>query len=263
MMASKGFASGLGIDIHIRTTRVDKPLLSYSYISGAALKLGLDILEVKDDGSLIINGREEDDNFRVVVDDPSVVVGAAGAGGSSSTTFAGFNLTKSFKGTYKNIVVYKLSLGVDRHVQIRFNHKSGMMFLDVAGAFPDDTVGLLGSPYHPQLLGRDGETDLSGEWNTYGEEWQVKDGEPKLFQDQDRHPQYPAGCVYEDTHQKYKSHLRHRRLMMDNTGAADIMVSKADAEDACARATGAKKQFCIDDVMVTQDIELAADPFYE
>ena len=54
MMASKEFADGLGIDVHIRTTRVDNPRMSYSYISGTAVKIGTDIhiLEVQDDGSM-------------------------------------------------------------------------------------------------------------------------------------------------------------------------------------------------------------------
>jgi len=48
MMASKEFADGLGIDVHIRTTRIDNPRMSYSYISGTAVKIGTDILEVQD-----------------------------------------------------------------------------------------------------------------------------------------------------------------------------------------------------------------------
>jgi len=31
------------------------------------------------------------------------------------------------------------------------------------------------------LLARDGATNLAGEWNTFGEEWQVHNNEPKLF----------------------------------------------------------------------------------
>ena len=45
------------------------------------------------------------------------------------------------------------------------------------------------------LLGRDGVNDMSKNLNDYGEEWQVRDTEPKLFQDQ-RAPQYPDRCIY-------------------------------------------------------------------
>ena len=53
---SNGFASGLGLDVHIRTTRVNNPHMDYSYISGAAVKIGPDVLEVSEDGALIVNG---------------------------------------------------------------------------------------------------------------------------------------------------------------------------------------------------------------
>lgn len=55
---SKSFGFGSGLDVHIRTTRVDNNSkdLDYSYISAAAVKIGDDILEVNEDGDLIING---------------------------------------------------------------------------------------------------------------------------------------------------------------------------------------------------------------
>jgi hypothetical protein len=56
MMKSPSFASGLGLDIHIRATRIDNARISYSYISAAAVRIGTDVLEVRDDGSILING---------------------------------------------------------------------------------------------------------------------------------------------------------------------------------------------------------------
>jgi hypothetical protein len=253
MMASKEFADGLGIDVHIRTTRVDNPHMSYSYISGTAVKIGTDILEVQDDGSIIVNG--EEDEF--LLEDEAETAG---------TTFAGYPITKTMKGTKRNIFVYDLALDVDggdKSIEIRVNLKTGMIFVDVSGSFPEDTVGLLGSPHHDALLARDGKTDLTGDWNTFGEEWQVQSDEPKLFQDKNRVPQHPAGCIYES--QQVKSNLRHRRrLMVDSagTGSDEEATAVEAAEKACVRATGEKKQFCIDDVMATGDLELAEDSFY-
>jgi len=255
MMASKEFADGLGIDVHIRTTRVDNPRMSYSYISGTAVKIGTDILEVQDDGSIIVNGEDE-----FLLKDAEAE--------TAGTTFAGYPITKTMKGTKRNIFVYDLALDVDggdKSIEIRVNLKTGMIFVDVAGSFPKDTVGLLGSPHHDALLARDGKTDLTGDWNTFGEEWQVQSDEPKLFQDKNRVPQHPAGCIYES--QQVKSNLRHRhrrRLMVDSagTGSDEEATAVEAAEKACVRATGEKKQFCIDDVMATGDLELAEDSFY-
>jgi hypothetical protein len=253
MMASKEFADGLGIDVHIRTTRVDNPRMSYSYISGTAVKIGTDILEVQDDGSIIVNGEDE-----FLLEDAEAE--------TAGTTFAGYPITKTMKGTKRNIFVYDLALDVDggdKSIEIRVNLKTGMIFVDVSGSFPEDTVGLLGSPHHDALLARDGKTDLTGDWNTFGEEWQVQSDEPKLFQDKNRVPQHPAGCIYES--QQVKSNLRHRRrLMVDSagTGSDEEATAVEAAEKACVRATGEKKQFCIDDVMATGDLELAEDSFY-
>jgi hypothetical protein len=118
------------------------------------------------------------------------------------------------------------------------------------------------------LLARhDGTTDLTGYslrlltgyWNThtYGEEWQVNDVDPKLFQDMKRYPQYPESCLY--TAEKKNSYIRGRgrRLMETN------MVSIEAATDACAHLEkDHMKAFCVDDVMATGDLDLVEDPFY-
>jgi hypothetical protein len=114
MMKSPSFASGLGLYVHIRTTRIDNARISYSYISAAAVRIGTDVLEVKDDGSILINGlplAEEDG------------------------TFAGFPVIKTIKGSNKQIFVYDLMmLGEDdKSIQIRANLKTGMLFLDMIG----------------------------------------------------------------------------------------------------------------------------------
>jgi hypothetical protein len=241
MMKSQEFASGLGLDMHIRTTRVDTGRMSYSYISGTALKIGTDFLEVKDDGSATLNGE-------------ALLVG------EHIGHFAGYPIKKSMKGSKKNIFVYELSLTRGNSIEIRVNTRSGMLFVDAEGNFSDDTVGLLGSPTNAILVGRDGKTDLTGEWNAFGEEWQVQSDEPKLFQDKNRGPQHPFGCIYEA--QQTKRNVRRRRLTdYDNAGGSEIMNLEL-ATKACADAAAHKKQFCVDDVMVTGDLELTEDPFY-
>ena len=70
----------------------------------------------------------------------------------------------------------------DKSIQIRANLKTGMLFVDMIGNF-NDSVGLMGRAGITKgfLLARDGATNLAGEWNTFGEEWQVHNNEPKLF----------------------------------------------------------------------------------
>ena len=53
-------------------------------------------------------------------------------------------------------------------------------------------------------------------------------------------------------------------LMMDedSAGSDEEAMAVEAAEKACVRATGEKKQFYIDVVMATGDLELAEDSFY-
>ena len=100
---------------------------------------------------------------------------------------------------------------------------------------------------------------MTGYWNThtYGEEWQVNDVDPKLFQDMKRYPQYPERCLH--TAEKKNSYVRGRggRLMENK------MVSIEAATDACAHLEkDHMKAFCVDDVMATGDLDLVEDPFY-
>ena len=234
LLQSREFSSGAGLDIHIRTTRVDKAKgVSYSYISGVAVKLGSDVLEVMDDGKLIVNGKPV----------------------SNPVNFAGYPISKTFKGKHKKIIIYDLDVTADKAIskpiQIRVNTNAGMLFVDISGRFPD-SAGLLGPPSDDKrMLARDGETDLFDEWNSFGEEWQVRNDEPKLFQEK-RAPQYPQGCVYESNESKS---LR-RRLSMDSG------VTTAEAEAACSGSKGRSKEFCIADVMATGMVDIAEDEFY-
>lgn len=231
-MKSEGFASGLGARVHVRTTRVDTFKGSYSYISNAAIMIGQDILEVSSDGDLLINSHtiDKDDTF-----------------------FAGYLLTRLHKGTKKRIVVYSLDLLGGKLIKIHANLFAGMIFINISGTFVD-SEGLLGAPRHKgkSLFSRDG-ADLSGYWNTFAEDWQVRMGEPKLFRDRNRAPQHPDSCVY---HQSKK--LR-RRLGMED----DRIISEDDAAAACDKVeTNEMRDFCIFDVLARGDADLALDPFY-
>ncbi len=246
MIQSQQFHDGLGLRIHIRTTRVDASRMSYSYISGAAIQIDNDVLEVMDDGSILANGSP----LVFSTDDEEEVTG----------DFSGFPVHKTRTGSSNKIFVYTLFLSDHTSVQIRANTRNSLLFVHVSGGhdLPSDMVGLLGSPNSHALPDRDGKTDLTGFWNNLGESWQVAVDEPKLFQDKDRIPQSPVSCVYNEVPKK-TAYVRRRRLMDLDDGPSMTMEA---AKQACQNAVENKKGFCVDDVMAVGDLELAEDPFY-
>jgi len=240
LMASKEFNNGQGLDIHIRTTRVDNAYVSYSYISGAAVRVGNDVLEVKEDGSILVNGAEE------LFD------------GVDTADFGEVSIVKSTKGSMHQILTFDIEFpAADMSIQIRANTKNGLLFVDVLQSAPRDAVGLLGSPLSDELFARDGTTDMTGAWNSFGEEWQVQKHEAKLFQDKDREPQHPASCVYQAEGQESAYVRRRRRHLMENE-----RVTMEAATAACEGSSESKMQFCIDDVLAMGDVDLAEDSFY-
>jgi hypothetical protein len=245
-MRSIGFANGRGLDIHTRTTRIDnRNTGSYSYISGVAIRIGSDILEWTDTGSIFANGND--------VSDPSPEDPSEG-----TATIAGFTLKKTMRGKKRNIMVHDLILSESSSIQVRVNAKIGMLFVDVKGQF-QDSVGLLGTQDDEGhgVLARDGQTSLSGLWNSFGEEWQVRDYEAKLFK-LHRDPQYPAGCHY---HSKVSKGVHLRRRLLES-GSKNAAIDIDGANIACMDASERMKGFCVDDVMATGDVELAEDSFY-
>lgn len=218
------------------------PRADYSYISGAAVRIGQNVIEIDDRGNLIINGIGE---VRSADNDPLYL----------GELFP--RLTKTLKGDKHKIIAYNVDLGDENKIDIRVNMKTGMLFVDVTGTF-EDSEGLLGSdPKYgkPTMLSRDGVTDLTGYWNTHGQEWQVNDSDQKLFQDMTRRPQFPETCSY---HADTESSFRGNRRRLSDTPNVSLEV----AESACVDMNGAKKKFCIEDVMAVGDVGIAEDPFY-
>ena len=258
---SYSFAHGMGLHVHIRTTRVSSPYMDYSYISGIAVKIGPDTLEMSGEGKLIVNGHS------TIFPDFTDKIAFAGTD---------YTLTKTFMGSKQRIIAYNLDLGGDEDsidssssIQIRVNTKKSMLFVDMNGAFAD-SEGLLGAAAEEgkPLFARDGVTDLTGHWNTYGEEWQVNDTDLKLFQDSNRHPQYPQGCLYTTTtdndNKEATTTMSHVRRRLEDTGVTQHIVGLQEASKACSHLDhdDRMKDFCVNDVMATGDLDLVEDPFY-
>jgi len=268
MLSSPSFGSGSGLSVHIRTTRMDGKLLSYSYISGAAVAIGKNTLEVQKDGNLVVNGK------RYVA---SHVGDTEHNDVSVPDEFATYPFSKNMIGKKKKITQYVINLNdtiidnIDDEtkdpdmmtkpitITIHANPKTQMIFVKIDGDI-NDGIGLLGKPLAgDRLLGRDGITDMIRDWNEYGEEWQVRDTEPKLFQEH-RTPQYPDPCIYYVSDHLKKTHLR-RRLLTDSEGDNGVITKEA-ANDACADYVGVNKENCVQDVMAVGDLEVAEDPSY-
>jgi len=263
MLSSPSFASGSGLSVHIRTTRMKGKLLSYSYISGAAVGIGNNVLEVQQDGTLFVNGKRHMNNDAFL-----------------PTEFATYPFTKNMIGKKKKINQYVLNLtdsniggGQDESedldtmiepmtITIHANPKTQMLFVKIDGDIHDG-IGLLGNPrVGNRLLGRDGVTDMSKDCNKYGEEWQVRDTEQKLFQEH-RSPQYPDECIYHVSNDglSKKTHNLRRRLLAD--GKDDNgKVTREAANAVCEDFVGVNKDNCVYDVMVMGDLEVAEDPSY-
>jgi hypothetical protein len=93
--------------------------------------------------------------------------------------------------------------------------------------------------------------------NQFGQEWQVKDEDPKMFQWQTA-PQWPAQCILPVAAVplavgEEMDRGRHRLLEQ---------VTLEQAEAACADWGDADREFCIADVVATNDLELTESGTY-
>lgn len=107
----------------------------------------------------------------------------------------------------------------------------------------EGSSGLLGEFPTGAMLSRDGKREIEDP-NEFGQEWQVRDSEPMLFESATA-PQYPAKCNLPAAAALQAS----RRL--GETVARDA------AEKACAHWDKALIEACILDVMTSGDIEMA------
>jgi hypothetical protein len=216
MIQSAKFASYLGLVLHVRT----KIQHNYSYISSVALKIGDDVLEVQSKGVYYLNGV---------------------AGANMPNKIAGFPMTYTESNKKRHIV--EVDLG--HHGKISFREFKDFISVVIEQGSSDnfgDSIGLMGSFDTGSMLARDGETVLDDP-HAFGQEWQVLDTEPKLFQAV-RAPQHPQVCNLPSPTAENR-----RRL-------GESAVSELNAEKACAH-WGEDKDSCIYDVLATGDLEMA------
>ncbi|KAL7561375.1 hypothetical protein ACA910_001478 [Epithemia clementina (nom. ined.)] len=219
LVKNDAFANGLGLDLHLRTTIHD----FYSYVESAALRIGDQVLEVSG-GKFWINGEEGSDD-------------------DLPTSISGFTLHPPY--TQGTAQVYKVEL--NRGDMILFRNYKHFLTVDVSGTVEDfgDSVGLLGDYNTADMVARDGKTVIADP-DVFGQEWQVRDDEPMLFLDT-RAPQHPFGAC------KMPSIAQPERNLRDGKTSKLIKA----AEDACAGKNLEDIEFCIYDVLATEDIGMA------
>jgi len=231
------FASGKGLDLHVRTEHMMNG--AFSFISNAALRIGKDVFEVANDGSYYLNGEKN---------------------ALLPATLAGFLLTKYVgemckgKNNDKCSEVTSFNVALASKDAIRFKVASNMVHVDVKGTSATFTgsSGLMGTypSEHHGKIARDGVTVLR-EPNVFAEEWQVREHEPKLFQ-KCRYPQYPETCI------PAVSPLNTERRLREEDSEARVA-----AEEACSHVIGAEWEFCVFDVLATGDYGMAATIYGE
>lgn len=221
MVSDKGFANGLGIDIHIRT----KIVRFWSYIEKAVIRIGNDILEIEGlpdfAASYWINYEHM----------------------GELTDLAGFPVTLN-----ENTDRYTIDLGSlypGEMIQIKtFKEFVGVKVLGASEKSFGNSTGIIGDFRTGNTYARDRITVLN-DFTELGNEWQVLPSDGHFFRETSR-PQFPEKCLLPENPQG----KRKRRL-------DESSISEEDAEAACA---GLEDEFsrkgCVYDILATQDLEM-------
>ena len=204
----------MDMDIHVRTTiRHD-----YSYIEAAAIRIGDNVLEVASFGDYAWNGISAAD-MNDVDDD-----------------LTGIKIVHS----NPNPKTHQFDIMIGPKTNITIGTFKDLVSVKFVGASMDlfgDGVGLMGAFVDGAMLGRDGITLMEDDINAFGQEWQVREDEPKLFRVA-RSPQAPMEqCKLPSVDAK-----EGRRRLGET-------VARSAAERACSHFSGAAFENCVFDVM--------------
>ena len=224
LVKSEAFAAGLGLDLHIRT----KVRTWWSFIESAVLRIGKDTLEVQ-------GGRDNVAHYWI-----NGVPGHSMADGEYlNSTLAGHKI--HFRDVSSKTKQFRLDWGTDDSISfetfgefVRVNVRVKQHSKDFDGA-----AGLMGSHPTGSKVGRDGLVIWNK--NQFGQEWQVRTDEPKLFHNLDG-VQHPQKCLIPS-----KMNLRQGRRRLGE------VLSMEQAEVACAHASQEDFKNCVFDVRATNE----------
>jgi len=260
LMDSPEAAGGMGVTLHARhgTPKVFTYAEEYTFISNLALRIGDTTWElVAAEAQIFKDGELFDVEQRTDTDSNL------------------YSVQKETKGRRENQVEYVFQFTNGSKISLRGNKRFKMSYLEVVGFSDSIVTGFLGRTSEKGFFNREGGIMADSEYiggnstaaDMYAQEWQVQADEPKMFMEKNAHPQAPSRCVFVDKENKggnkYKDRLRgsrHGRRLLERES-----VLKAAANVACGRLSDSnpKKSWCIDDVMVTGEVEIAIDSFYD
>jgi len=230
LLDNPSFHNGLGMTIHIRT----KIVTWWSYIQTAVVRIGNETMEVT-------GGKDHGDHTYMIN-------GVVGDNAAQNLLFSSLGL----KVHIKQITAIQLGVRIDLLNADAIGFEVFKDFVRVNVKMADmkwkkfeGSVGLMGSYPHGEFIGRDGNTVFT-DMNAFGQEWQIRENEPKLFHSIDG-PQHPTKCIMPSEVSKEE---KRRRL-------GQSMITREDAEIACARVNANSRDSCIFDVLATNDLDMA------
>merc|ERR1740139_2141986 len=224
LLQNNEFEKGIKMDIHLRT----KKMRSWSFVSVAAIRIGEDILEVVGgaiENNFWINGIAGN---KEVVNKNEV---------SMVATLSGYPVF--FSETNKEQRQFVIDLGEEEAIVVAtWKSFVRIQFKNAKGKHFEHSLGLMGSFSEGAKLARDNITVME-DVNKFGQEWQVRESEPKIFHLTDG-PQYPMEC-------EVPSGLELRRRL----GEAGVTV--LEAQNLCADVSKELIDLCVFDIIATND----------
>jgi hypothetical protein len=224
LLDAPSFGGGQGFKVHVRTQLSSNH--QYSYVSGLALQIGKDVLEVAGHGDYFFNGQAGDPT---TPNKPKQIDGHP----------------MYYQSTEKKRHTFTIDLPNEQRLTVAEYRSFVSVSFNSSGTVNDfeDSVGLMGSYSSGSKLGRDGISVFS-EPNAFGFEWQVRDEDVHLFHDS-RPPQFPMTCNMPDQE-------KQRRALQG------VMITAEQAEKACADWPEDDKEACVFDVLAMDDLEMAS-----
>ena len=219
LMSGGVLDDGMPLKIHIRTSIVT----DWSFIKTAVIQIGTDRLE-------IFNQDAADHVYNGVQGAPLSTMG----GGKYAVTYAKPFYTIDL-GSGQTIVIKNRKL-----ISVSINNPQEHTFGNAVGLLGDFTTG--------NKLSRDGQ--IIEDWNDFGSEWQVQGDVDEMLFSTTEGPQYPEeACRMPDP--KVAMAQRKRRRLRG--------LSRKLAEAACANTVvdPTDLEFCITDVLLTGDVDMA------
>jgi C2 domain len=224
LLHNPNFFNGLGLSIHVRT----KIKNTWSFIESAAVQLGDNILEIK--------GGKGDKPMLYWLDGETegheIQTGDAALG----------DFPIHFLRVRDHQSKVRIGLGSTDAISIEtFNDFVRVNLKPVTPQKWVGSAGLLGTYPTGQHTARDGVTILE-DANEFGQEWQVKPNEAKLFHDREG-VGTPLTCEMPDESAKKDA---RRRL-------GETAISEEEAAAACLHVSEAERDACIFDVLAIND----------